>query len=1011
MRHFVHRRAGLLLVLALLTAVVAAAALPGMAFGGGANDPPSLQQVYDATNNELSGQNALTNVAFVYRGWRNNGGPWFNQVLDWLGTNLATYGFANGQGASGAHYWIQSDYRPGSVWVPQHLSMQIVGPDGDADPGNPAAYHFDHPAVNTFDPTSSYYPSYMTQEWVMAHIGTPEEAAIQDRCHLARDSAFTSPLNTDLTTADANAIVADLVDVGTVSTSGTRTWSKHSSTSLLGKILFSQTARMTDLMNLASQQLAKAVMTPAALAAYSHPTIDGVEWYPNNVRYASGGSSVAPTRVSLNISYQDARYLTTLCALKDVTGEFPQMKLFAVGGTVPYSVAPDTTTMLRTVIAEIPGTDPNPAIANQRVVYAAHVQEPGACDNASGVGALLETVRTYKHLIDTGALPPPKRTLTFFWGAETTMGGLWKGQNLAAFNSTQAALDLDMVGEDPVKTGGIVRIDKIPDPSSQYKYGIDVLPGTTPPLPTQFVRGPDLHTLWGQPAMQFWPYPGHFLTDLCFEAGKLVTAGSPEFQLGSNPSEGGSDHDTFVWNKDASGNWDPKPAVLACHFTDYVYHSSMDTMGVVNTSELHGSAVTFILVGYDVATADVNSAGEVIDIVQAAAHQRFDWERDNSTAHFFWALLNPYGSPTPSTDAALHEAFTGTGNSSSRSIGETQILTEWGDWYKQAVNSARTIFDPADNTPAYDAHEAAALAAVDADMQDALAKADHLFAVSHFSGAMLAINGGAEWSTTPDVTLTLAASSVAPGGVTGMRFSDDGSSWPAGFELYATSKAYTLPAGDGAKTVYAQFQDSEGNISDPVQASIKLDTTPPVITLTTPVAGATYLKGQAVSADWSTWDAYSGVASQWGTVASGAPLDTASFGAKSFTVTATDVAGNSATTTLGYSVPFATKGLQGPLNDKGNKLELKFELLDADGRSVTTATPVLHLAKLVGGAWGPEFDPVSHSKPKTSTVFTYEKKPKEYRYDLNTKVLKKGTYRLRIDLGGGAEFSAQITIK
>jgi hypothetical protein len=206
--------------------------------------------------------------------------------------------------------------------------------------------------------------------------------------------------------------------------------------------------------------------------------------------------------------------------------------------------------------------------------------------------------------------------------------------------------------------------------------------------------------------------------------------------------------------------------------------------------------------------------------------------------------------------------------------------------------------------------------------------------------------------------------------------------------------------------------DLAGNLEDPAgSVTVKIDKTKPVITIARPLSSGTCLKCQAVSADWSTADALSGVASQWGTVASGAPLDTASFGAKSFTVTATDAAGNSATTTLRYSVPFATRGLQGPLNARGNSLELKFELLDAGGHAVTSATPVLHLAKLVGGAWGPEFDPVSNSKPKTSTVFTYEKKPKEYRYDLDTKVLKKGTYRLRIDLGGGAEFFAQITIK
>ena len=45
-----------------------------------------------------------------------------------------------------------------------------------------------------------------------------------------------------------------------------------------------------------------------------------------------------------------------------------------------------------------------------------------------------------------------------------------------------------------------------------------------------------------------------------------------------------------------------------------------------------------------------------------------------------------------------------------------------------------------------------------------------------------------------------------------MRFSGDGKTWPAEFTTFAGTSAYTPPVGDGAKTVFAQFQDSEGNI-------------------------------------------------------------------------------------------------------------------------------------------------------------------------------------------------------
>jgi hypothetical protein len=59
-----------------------------------------------------------------------------------------------------------------------------------------------------------------------------------------------------------------------------------------------------------------------------------------------------------------------------------------------------------------------------------------------------------------------------------------------------------------------------------------------------------------------------------------------------------------------------------------------------------------------------------------------------------------------------------------------------------------------------------------------------------------------------------------------MQFSDDNQNW-SDWEEYATSKTYTLPSGDGKKTVYVRFKDSAGYISETVSDSIILDTTAP----------------------------------------------------------------------------------------------------------------------------------------------------------------------------------------
>jgi hypothetical protein len=90
----------------------------------------------------------------------------------------------------------------------------------------------------------------------------------------------------------------------------------------------------------------------------------------------------------------------------------------------------------------------------------------------------------------------------------------------------------------------------------------------------------------------------------------------------------------------------------------------------------------------------------------------------------------------------------------------------------------------------------------------------------------IAINGGAALTGNPAVNLTLASTSLN-GAVTQMQFSTDGVNFSAP-EPYATSKALTLPAGDGTKTVTVRYLDTLGKVSANIAASILLDTTAPL---------------------------------------------------------------------------------------------------------------------------------------------------------------------------------------
>jgi len=92
------------------------------------------------------------------------------------------------------------------------------------------------------------------------------------------------------------------------------------------------------------------------------------------------------------------------------------------------------------------------------------------------------------------------------------------------------------------------------------------------------------------------------------------------------------------------------------------------------------------------------------------------------------------------------------------------------------------------------------------------------------------VDSGADWTSSSNVTLTLTFGDGSDSGVSDMRFSNDGTNW-SWWEVVGTGKTWTFSAGDGPKTVYAQFRDLAGNISQAASDGINLDTTGPTGTI------------------------------------------------------------------------------------------------------------------------------------------------------------------------------------
>jgi hypothetical protein len=165
------------------------------------------------------------------------------------------------------------------------------------------------------------------------------------------------------------------------------------------------------------------------------------------------------------------------------------------------------------------------------------------------------------------------------------------------------------------------------------------------------------------------------------------------------------------------------------------------------------------------------------------------------------------------------------------------------------------------------------------------------------------------------VTLTLTATDDV--GVTGYYISEN-STIPSVSDLgwtsipfttsYSASISYTLSDGDGDKTVYVWYKDDSGNISSPATDSIILDTTPPIVTITSPTFDDTYtttnskinLGGSATDSTsginkiiWSNNFGISGIVN--GTTGWSILEISLLIGENTITVTATDNAGNTGT--------------------------------------------------------------------------------------------------------------------
>jgi hypothetical protein len=292
---------------------------------------------------------------------------------------------------------------------------------------------------------------------------------------------------------------------------------------------------------------------------------------------------------------------------------------------------------VRTLVAEIPGR----LAGEERVVVAAHVQEPGANDNASGVATLVELARALRLGIAGGRIPRPERTLTFLWLEEISGSRQWLKAHPQEAKNVRYMFSMDMTGENVKKTGGSFLIERWPDPGAVFD------------------RPWDPHTDWGRGDVRAEQLKGDLINDLHLAICQRV-ARKTGWIVKTNPYEGGSDHTVFG----LAG----VSAVLDWHFTDRYYHTNLDTPDKTSADEMRNVGVAVAASAWLLASARESAALSVAALVSKAGEARLQIEQQQG----------------PGLAAAEKDPRMA-------NIRQAEIVATWRKWYAEAVRSVTRL--------------------------------------------------------------------------------------------------------------------------------------------------------------------------------------------------------------------------------------------------------------------------------------------------------------------------------
>ena len=205
---------------------------------------------------------------------------------------------------------------------------------------------------------------------------------------------------------------------------------------------------------------------------------------------------------------------------------------------------------------------------DQEIIIIAHLCHPlpSANDNASGAAGLLELARAFRYSIDKKILESPKRTLRFVWVPEFNGTIPWMKYHEGKMRKVIACINLDMIGEHPLKIGQPLEVNLAPHST----------PSILNDITSFFVK---------------------IIAD--HQKGIAINGTKVPMSYRLKSFDGGSDHILFI------DSYFGIPSLMFGH-EDLHYHSSMDTVEYCDSTELKRVIAMALSISYTLSIFDID---------------------------------------------------------------------------------------------------------------------------------------------------------------------------------------------------------------------------------------------------------------------------------------------------------------------------------------------------------------------------------------------------------------------